>query len=243
MMIVETDSGALIGCKTKKQKTKPENESTVHQNHGCKEQSDIAGLRFWVWICASFPFPLLTLSSQRQGLCTWCSSVVQTFCDSPAWTEGVKTQHTSPSGMSTSVTSQHMTTTPTAACTKTASDTHVRMVNKGTEGSNQTCFPPPLLGGMQEETRGPEAPLLVLFPVQLLQRISPWEPFFHMGEEVVLQTAQHGFSPSGIASNPPQTRRRAPRRRASFAPRALQTWQWSSIETRHGKKILLLYQL
>ena len=47
---------------------------------------------------------------------------------------------------------------------------------------------------------GPDAPPLLLFPVQLLQRISPWFPFFHIDEEFVLQTAQHGFKPSGIVT-------------------------------------------
>lgn len=63
-----------------------------------------------------------------------------------------------------------------------------------------TCFPPPLLGWMLEEMEGPDAPPLQLFPVQLLQRISPWFPFFHIEEEVVLHTAQHGFNPSGIVN-------------------------------------------
>lgn len=49
-----------------------------------------------------------------------------------------------------------------------------------------------------EDREGPDAPPPALFPVQLLQRISPWFPFFHMDEEFVLQTAQHGFKPSGI---------------------------------------------
>lgn len=61
-----------------------------------------------------------------------------------------------------------------------------------------TCFPPPLLGWMLEMMEGPAGPPLLLFPVQLLQRISPWFPFFHMDEEFVLHTAQHGFKPSGI---------------------------------------------
>lgn len=60
------------------------------------------------------------------------------------------------------------------------------------------CFPPPLLGCMLEDMEGPDVPPLLLFPVQLLHRISPWFPFFHMDEELVLQTAQHGFRPSGI---------------------------------------------
>lgn len=34
--------------------------------------------------------------------------------------------------------------------------------------------------------------------VQLLHRISPWPPFFHMEEDVLRQTLQVGFSPSGI---------------------------------------------
>lgn len=61
-----------------------------------------------------------------------------------------------------------------------------------------TCFPPPLLGWMLEMMEGPAGPPLLLLPVQLLQRISPWFPFFHMDEEFVLHTAQHGFNPSGI---------------------------------------------
>lgn len=52
---------------------------------------------------------------------------------------------------------------------------------------------------MLEDMEAPDAPLQ-LFPVQLLQRISPWLPFFHMDEEFVLQTAQHGFRPSGIVN-------------------------------------------
>lgn len=63
-----------------------------------------------------------------------------------------------------------------------------------------TCFPPPLLGWMLEEMEGPDGPPLQLFPVQLLQSISPWFPFFHIEEEFVLQTAQHGFKPSGIVN-------------------------------------------
>lgn len=47
---------------------------------------------------------------------------------------------------------------------------------------------------------GPDGPPLLLFPVQLLQRISPWFPFFHIDEEFVLHTAQHGFKPSGIVN-------------------------------------------
>lgn len=61
-----------------------------------------------------------------------------------------------------------------------------------------TCFPPPLLGWMLEEMVGPDGPPLLLFPVQLLHRISPWFPFFHIDEEFVLQTEQSGFRPSGI---------------------------------------------
>lgn len=60
------------------------------------------------------------------------------------------------------------------------------------------CLPPPLFCWMAEEVDPPELPLLVLFPVQLLHRISPWLPFFHMEEELVLQTAQHGFNPRGM---------------------------------------------
>lgn len=63
-----------------------------------------------------------------------------------------------------------------------------------------TCFPPPLLGWMLEMMEGPAGPPLLLLPVQLLQRISPWLPFFHMDEEFVLHTAQHGFKPSGIVA-------------------------------------------
>lgn len=63
-----------------------------------------------------------------------------------------------------------------------------------------TCLPPPLLGWALEDMEGPDAPPLLLFPVQLLHRISPWFPFFHMDDEFVLQTAQHGFKPSGIVS-------------------------------------------
>lgn len=61
------------------------------------------------------------------------------------------------------------------------------------------CLPPPLLGCVVEDTEGPDVPPLpLLFPVQLLQRISPWFPFFHIDEEFVLQTAQLGFKPRGI---------------------------------------------
>lgn len=64
-----------------------------------------------------------------------------------------------------------------------------------------TCLPPPLLGWALEDIDGPDAPPLpLLFPVQLLHRISPWFPFFHIDDEFVLQTAQHGFKPSGIFS-------------------------------------------
>lgn len=62
----------------------------------------------------------------------------------------------------------------------------------------QTCLPPPLFCCVLEDAEGPDAPLLVLFPVQLLHRISPWFPFFHIDDEFVLQTAQHGFKPRGI---------------------------------------------
>lgn len=51
---------------------------------------------------------------------------------------------------------------------------------------------------MLEMMEGPAGPPPLLLPVQLLQRISPWLPFFHMDEEFVLHTAQHGFNPSGI---------------------------------------------
>lgn len=84
------------------------------------------------------------------------------------------------------------------------------MFKKGAKTSGlykPTCFPPPLLGGMLEEMSGPAGPPLLLFPVQLLQRISPWFPFFHIGEELVLQTAQHGFKPSGIVNNRDATQR------------------------------------
>lgn len=53
---------------------------------------------------------------------------------------------------------------------------------------------------MLEEMEGPDGPPLLLFPVQLLQRISPWFPFLHIEEEFVLQTAQHGFKPNGIVN-------------------------------------------
>lgn len=59
-------------------------------------------------------------------------------------------------------------------------------------------MPPPLLGWMLEVVEGPAGPPLLLLPVQLLHRISPWFPFFHIDEEFVLHTAQHGFKPSGI---------------------------------------------
>lgn len=70
------------------------------------------------------------------------------------------------------------------------------------------CLPPPLLGWVLEDMEGPDAPPLLLFPVQLLQRISPWFPFFHIDEELVLQTAQLGFSPSGIVSSAVRRRSR-----------------------------------
>lgn len=55
---------------------------------------------------------------------------------------------------------------------------------------------------MAEEADPPELPLLMLLPVQLLHKISPWFPFFHMEEEFVLQTAQHGFKPRGMFAKP-----------------------------------------
>lgn len=64
----------------------------------------------------------------------------------------------------------------------------------------QTCLPPPLLCCVLEDTVSPDAPVMLLLAVQLLQRISPWFPFFHIEDEFVLQTAQHGFKPSGIVS-------------------------------------------
>lgn len=42
--------------------------------------------------------------------------------------------------------------------------------------------------------------------VQLLQRISPWPPFFHMEEEVLRHTLHVGFSPSGILRPAPGAR-------------------------------------
>ena len=53
---------------------------------------------------------------------------------------------------------------------------------------------------MVEEADSPEPPMMLLLDVQLLQRISPWFPFFHIDDELVLQTAQHGFKPNGIFS-------------------------------------------
>lgn len=66
-----------------------------------------------------------------------------------------------------------------------------------------TCLPPPppppLLCWAAAEVvakgPGPGGPAR---PVQLLQRISPWPPFFHMEEEVLRHTLHVGFSPSGI---------------------------------------------
>lgn len=52
------------------------------------EQSNLSSLHFWVWICAVFPFLLSTPFSRRQELYIWCFWAVQTFCGSPAWTEG-----------------------------------------------------------------------------------------------------------------------------------------------------------
>lgn len=60
------------------------------------------------------------------------------------------------------------------------------------------CFPPPLFCCMVDEADAPDPPLDVLLPVQLLHKISPWFPFFHIDEEFVLHTAQHGFKPSGM---------------------------------------------
>lgn len=61
-----------------------------------------------------------------------------------------------------------------------------------------TCFPPPLFCWVLEAAEAPVVPVLTLLAVQLLHRISPWFPFFHMEDELVLQTAQHGFRPSGM---------------------------------------------
>lgn len=51
---------------------------------------------------------------------------------------------------------------------------------------------------MVDEANAPDPPLDELLPVQLLHKISPWFPFFHIEEEFVLQIAQHGFKPSGM---------------------------------------------
>lgn len=51
---------------------------------------------------------------------------------------------------------------------------------------------------MVDEADAPDPPLVTILPVQLLHKISPWFPFFHMEEEFVLQTAQHGFKPRGM---------------------------------------------
>ena len=49
-----------------------------------------------------------------------------------------------------------------------------------------------------EDIDGPAGPPTALLPVQLLHSISPCVPFFHIEDEFVLQTEQHGFKPSGI---------------------------------------------
>lgn len=87
-----------------------------------------------------------------------------------------------------------------------------------------TCLPPPpplLCGGAAEvlaKVAAPKPPPLLLppvppvapvpappppappRPVQWWQRISPCGPFFHIEDDVVLQTLQVGFRPSGIVA-------------------------------------------
>lgn len=129
---------------------------------------------FLVWKYVSFLFLLLTLSSQKQELCIWYFSAAQTSGVSPAWTTKKQTWL----------------------------DAEQRRSRWEFESSFfyhwLTCFPPPLLGWALNDMEGPAAVALLLFPVQLLHRISPWLPFFHMEEEFVLHAAQHGFKPSGI---------------------------------------------
>lgn len=88
-----------------------------------------------------------------------------------------------------------------------------------------TCLPPPpplLCGGAAEvlaKVAAPKPPPLLLPPVPLAapepappppapprpvqwwQRISPCGPFFHMEDDVVLQTLQVGFRPRGIVAD------------------------------------------
>lgn len=203
MMIVATDSGALIGCK-KQQKKGKKRWILCASKRQITEQSNLSSLHFWVWKCAFYPFLLLTLFSRRQELCIWCFSVVQTSCESPAWTEGRQNTQQSVT-TNTKNTIRYDTSYYNAVSFLNINyEAHLKMdwVNE-----SPTCFPPPLLGGMFGEISGPEGPLLLFFPVQLLQRISPWFPFFHIGEEFVLQTAQHGFNPSGIVNNQGATQR------------------------------------
>lgn len=87
-----------------------------------------------------------------------------------------------------------------------------------------TCLPPPpplLCGGAAEvlaKVAAPKPPPLLLPPVPLAapepvtpppapprpvqwwQRISPWAPFFHMEDDVVLQMLQVGLRPRGIVA-------------------------------------------
>lgn len=92
-----------------------------------------------------------------------------------------------------------------------------------------TCFPPP--------PPPPPPPLLCCAAaevvakaaggggaeraVQLLHRISPCPPFFHMEEDVLRHTLQVGFSPSGILSpaRGPWARQRAAGERSPQRPR------------------------
>lgn len=56
---------------------------------------------------------------------------------------------------------------------------------------------PPIPPAAPEPAPPPPAPPR---PVQWWQRISPCGPFFHMEDDVVLQTLQVGFRPSGIVA-------------------------------------------
>lgn len=143
-----------------------------------------------------------------QALCTWCFSNVQTFGGSPAWTK----KQTQTRYLSFELHIQVILFSDCKAPLKNNHRVWIAPIRNTTcerhhlQHSKPTCFPPPLLGRAMEDMEGPDAPPPpppppLLFPVQLLQRISPWFPFFHIEEEFVLQTAQHGFKPSGIVSN------------------------------------------
>lgn len=175
MMIVATDSGALIGCKTKHT-----HKFTVHR---CSLLSN-----------RTFPAYIFEFENVPPSL----SFGWHFFLGGRRFVFGASQSCGPPVNLLLGLKGDTTDTNPLKLIYLLAED----RVNE-----NRTCFPPPLLGGMLEETSGPEGPPLLVFPVQLLQRISPWFPFFHIGEEFVLQTAQHGFKPSGIVNNRDATQR------------------------------------